>query len=152
MWTEKLSPEIKSAIHAIVRQCPDMVFGGSIALNAVGLIDRPVGDIDLFCPEYESLTKNKFLQIEMSEITSDTVTNTNGKEIQRTGAIINGVKCCVFKVDKEELQHSVSEVDGVKIKIQNVNYAIMAKRSYASRNLKHAEDLKSVDDTLNELF
>ncbi len=148
---DMIPSDVLQAMKAIVDTVPDVVFGGSIALVMVGLINRPVKDIDLFLPHGTSLTKNKLLTIEKSDITSETVTNTNGKEIQRTGFVINGVKCCVFKVDDEELQHSLHWIDGTRIRCQNVNYAIMAKRSYADRSGKHKEDLNVIDQTLTEI-
>lgn len=153
-----ISSEILIAIKAIVKANPDVVFGGSIALVMVGLINRPVADIDLFLPHTIGFLKSKLLSIEDSNIVSETVTNTNGKEIQRAGFLVNGVKCCVFKVDDEELQHSIHTIPSgdpfegdIKIKCQNVNYAIMAKRSYADRSGKHKIDLNEIDQKLNEI-
>ena len=103
---EILSDEILNAISLIIEKTPNAVFGGSIALNAIGLINRPISDIDLFFGMNENLSKNGYLSVEtIGEITSDTVTNTNGIEIQRTGAKIAGVKTCCFKVSDEELEN-----------------------------------------------
>lgn len=144
-----LSAEIIKAIDLIIHNCPDVVFGGSIALNAVGLLNRPIADIDLFFPEGQSLARNGFLSVQqMDKIMSDTVMNTNGKEIQRTGAKINNIKVCVFKVETEELQHSIFKFLGRSIRIQNVNYAIQAKLAYADKNPKHKVDL----DNINKMF
>jgi hypothetical protein len=150
---EILSEEILQAIDLIIKNCPNAVFGGSIALNAVGLLNRKVSDIDLFFAENESLSKNGFLSIQNSgEILSDTVTNTNGKEIQRTGAKIAGVKTCCFKVENQELQNSKVNFLGRTICIQNVNYAIQSKIAYSSRNPKHKEDLSNIDNVLGSTF
>ena len=90
---EILSDDILNAISLIIKQTPNVVFGGSIALNAIELINRPISDIDLFFGMNESLSQNGYLSVEtIGEITSDTVTNTNGIEIQRTGAKIAGIK------------------------------------------------------------
>ena len=152
---EILSDEILNAIDLITASCPDAVFGGSIALNAIGLINRQISDIDLFFSNRQSLSKHGFLQIIKGEITSDTVTNTNGNEIQRTAAKIEGVKTCCFSVDNEELQHSkyIFNRNGkeFKIYIQNVNYAIEAKKAYSKRNPKHQNDLKSIESFLDGL-
>lgn len=154
---EILSDEILNAISLIIKNTPTVVFGGSIALNAIGLICRPISDIDLFFPELDSLQKNGYLSIEtIGEITSDTVTNVNGNEIQRTGAKIAGIKTCCFKVSNDELQcskHTFTR-NGINITmcIQNVNYAIEAKKSYSSRNPKHESDLKNINETLDNLF
>ena len=150
---EVLSKEILNAIDLIIKHTPNAVFGGSIALNAVGLINRKVSDIDLFFHLDESLTENGFLSIENDgQILSDTVTDVNGVEIQRTGARIAGVKTCCFKVPDERLQHSKIEFLGRKICIQNVNYAIMAKMAYADKNNKHKEDLKQIKINLDNYF
>jgi len=150
---EILSEEMLAAIDKIIKYAPTAVFGGSIALNAVGLINRKVSDIDLFFHLNESLTKNGFLSInEGVQVLSDTVTNMNGLEIQRTGAKIEGVKACCFKVPDEELQHSVVEFLGRKIRIQNVNHAIAAKMTYADKNNKHKEDLKEIQKNLQKYF
>lgn len=142
---EILSDEILKAIDLIIKNTPNAVFGGSIALNAVGLINRKISDIDLFFHNNESLKKNGFLEIDINEqILSDTVTNMNGVNIQRTGTKIAGVKVCCFKVSNKELQSSPFEFLGRKIFIQNVNYAIMAKIAYADKNNKHKEDLKQI--------
>lgn len=149
---EILSDEILQAIDLIIKQTPNAVFGGSIALAAVGLINRKVSDIDLFFHISQSLSKNGFLSIQNDgQILSDTVTNTNGVEIQRTGAKIAGVKTCCFKVSDEELQHSKVEFLGRKICIQNVNYAIQAKIAYSKNelNTKHKNDLKNIDEILS---
>lgn len=152
-----LPENILHAITLIIKSTPNVVFGGSIALNAIGLINREISDIDLFFPLDENLCKNGFLSIENDgEITSDTITNTNGIEIKRTGAKIAGVKTCCFKVSSDELQSSkhifTRNGNEYNIRIQNVNYAIEAKRSYSSRNPKHKSDLDSVMETLNGIF
>ncbi len=149
---KNIPDNILSAIDIIVKNTPDVVFGGSIALSVMGLINRPVNDIDLFFPIDSSLSKNNFLTY-VSDIGSDTVTDVNGNTIQRTSARIHDVKVCCFKVSNEELQCSTALLDnGCRINIQNVNYVIMAKRSYAKSNPKHQDDLKNIDHNIGELF
>ncbi len=149
---KNIPDNILSAIDIIVKNTPDVVFGGSIALNVIGLIDRPVNDIDLFFPINTSLSKNNFLTY-VSDIGSDTVTDVNGNTIQRTSARINDVKVCCFKVSNEELQCSTALLtNGCRINIQNVNYAILAKRSYAKSNPKHQDDLKNIIHNIEKLF
>jgi hypothetical protein len=148
-----LSDEILAAMDLIIKTVPDAIFGGSIALNAVGLITRKISDIDLFFGEWVSLAKNGILNTGISTgLTSDTVTNTNGKPIQRTGIKINNVHVCIFKVEKLELQHSIFEFAGRRIKIQNINVAIQAKIAYSEKNQKHLNDLNKINDTMHELF
>ena len=150
---EILSKEILNAIDLIIEQMPHAVFGGSIALNAVGLLNRQVKDIDLFISEKESFSASGFLNIEQkNDSFSETVTDTNGRLIKRTGGLVAGVKTCCFQVSDEELQHSEIEILGRKIRIQNVNFAIMAKMSYADRSGKHKADLEQINKTFSNFF
>lgn len=153
--SEILSDQIVSAIDLIIAQIPDAVFGGSIALNGVGLLNRKISDIDVFFVFGQSLSKNGFTQIPTTEILSDTVTDTNGNLIQRTGLRVNGVKICAFKVNPKELQCStitfVRDDKVRKINIQNVNYAIQAKIAYTAKNPKHKEDLQIINTVLEKI-
>jgi hypothetical protein len=155
-----LSDEIVEAIILIADKCPEVVFGGSIALNAVGLLNRKIGDIDVFFTDEHSFAINNggFLAIPTTEILSDTVTDTNGKLIQRTGLKVNGIKTCAFKVNPEELQHSVLTFyrstigKTITLNIQNVNYAIAAKIAYHYKKEKHDIDLTEINNVFNDIF
>lgn len=154
---EILSDEIFTAIVLIQQRCPEAVFGGSIALNAVGLLTRKIKDIDLFFDDkYTYKFKEGFLTIPTTEVLSDTVMDTNGKQIQRTALKVNGVNVCGFKVNGEELQHSRMTIYrndvAVTLKIQNVNYAIQAKIAYRFKNEKHQTDLAIINQTFNDIF
>lgn len=155
-----LSDKVLYAIDLILAKTPTVVFGGSIALNAVGLINRKISDIDLFFGLGENLNLNGFLSVatETGITTSDTVTNVNGlmiQRVQRVGALIGGVRVCCFKVPYEELDHSkhsfVRNNKLYTLYIQNVNYAIEAKRSYANQNTKHSADLVAISTSLDDL-
>lgn len=56
-----LSAEIKSLISKLNNEFPDLIFGGSIALNAVGLIERKIGDIDIFVPEKHKILQSNYV-------------------------------------------------------------------------------------------
>lgn len=145
-----LSEELIDAIDKIIEKVPHVVFGGSIALNAVGLISRKINDIDLFLPMNENF--KMFLSIGvLDEMTSDTVTDMNGNPIQRVGAKIKDVKVCCFKVSDEELEHSKFTFLNRKINIQNVNCAIIAKKTYSKKNKKHQDDLEQIYNSLHDL-
>lgn len=155
--TEIFSDELLNAVSIISDKIPHVVFGGSIALNAVGLITRPISDIDMFFDLTEPLTNTGIFKIlDDYECLSETVTNTNGVEIKRVGINIAGVKGCCFNVPKEELQCSkhyfYRNGKQYSINIQNVNYAIEAKRSYSKKNEKHTLDLLEIDDELCKIF
>ena len=142
-----ISKKTWKAIDYILKNCPSAVFGGSIALTAVGLLNREVGDIDLFFQEGDSLTRNGFLKGEPTmnpNIGSDTITDVNGKQIQRTSVEVHGIKTCCFKIPFEQWQYSEILFNGRRMKIQNVNYAIAAKFAWQERNEKHKEDIEQI--------
>lgn len=151
-----LSDELLSVMDKLIIQLPHIVFGGSIALNAVGLLNRKINDIDIFVTNKQTLSNAGFLdfirkETEINDEVSETTTDVNGILIRRTGFKINNVKICIFQVDDEQLQHSVHTVYGRKLKIQNINYAIMAKRAYADKTNKHKNDLNQIQKTLDDL-
>jgi hypothetical protein len=159
-----LSNKLLSAIDLILERTPNVVFGGSIALNAVGLIRRKIKDIDLFFPLTENFSNNTVLCMSTaSDISSETTTDINGLQIERVGAKIGDVHICCFKVPDEFLQSSRITFLGRTLNIQNVNQAIIAKRVYAEmtsnkkghlyiQNSKHKDDLDKIYSTLNELL
>jgi hypothetical protein len=145
-----LSNKIIEAIDIILKNTPNAVFGGSIALCAVGLLNRRINDIDLFFSIGESLSLNNFLTY-VDEIGSDTVTNVNGDEIQRTSAKIKNIKICCFKVSEAETQHSLFSFLGRTIKIQNVNYAIQAKLAYINNSKKNKILVSPTNNNKNDV-
>jgi len=148
---EILSDKIFYTMKTIAEQCPNVIFGGSIALNAVGLLNRKIGDIDTFFGEIESLERNGFLKTRTLCFSfSYSLSDDEGNTVQRTGVIINHVHVCVFKVDKSQLQYSLMNIRGTVFKIQNVNCAIQAKLQYSKRGVqKHIQDLEEITLRLN---
>lgn len=137
--------KITLALKHICEKCPDAVVGGSIAFISRGLLDREPHDIDLFFNEHSSLTKNGLLtDCIVDELGSDTTTDIEGKEIQRTSLKIMGVKVCAFKVGDSYLSHDVVVYDGVSIRAQRPEYGIVAKKIYAEKNDKHKKDLEII--------
>lgn len=136
--------QISNALQHIYDSCPDAVVGGSISFIARGLLDRDPNDIDLFFNTHDSLTRNGLLSCIIDELGSDTVTDINGVEIQRTSLKIMGVKVCAFKVDLDYLSHDIITYKGVKIRAQQPKYGIEAKKVYATKNDKHKKDLEII--------
>jgi hypothetical protein len=137
--------KITLALKHICDKCPDAVIGGSISFIARGLLTREPNDIDLFFNEHSSLTKNGLLdKCAIDELGSDTTTDINGKEIQRTSLKIMGVKVCAFKVDDEYLTNDTVQYNGVSIRAQHPHYGIVAKKIYAEKNDKHKKDLEEI--------
>lgn len=153
-----LSEDILFAIDTLQSLSKDIVFGGSIALNAVGVIDRPIHDIDLMTLRSSSLNYYNLMGIvcatkDVKEI-SETITDVNGEQVIRIGAKINDVNICIFKLKK--VNYSEFKFSGRTIKIQNINDAILAKRAYSQKNVssagKHLHDVKSFEETMDDLL
>jgi hypothetical protein len=152
-----LSLSIVNVIDKLLVASKDIVFGGSIALNAVGLIKRPIHDIDLMIHQTDKISLvKKFNSNNICrnyDDLSETVTDINGNSISRYGFKINDINICLF------ILPNVTSSDFVfnnrTIKIQNINEAILAKRAYGNINgiskEKHVKDLNSIDEFLNDL-
>lgn len=153
--SEILKPELIEIIDKLLTINPNIIFGGSMALNAIGLIKRPIKDIDVFindsfkqsglleyCIEYSS--KNESLDC----------TDINGEPIPRLSAIFNDIHVCIFRV--KEFNYSKFNFLGRTINIQNINEAILAKRAYSLMEYKnvekHKEDIKTIENNLDILF
>ena len=154
---EILSEEILNAIYKLLESSEDIVFGGSLCLNALDLINRPIKDLDIFTLNGNSLNYYnliKFITNADDELLSETTTDVNGDIIVRQGAKVDNVNICIFKVNN--LSYSTFTLYGRKIKIQNVNDAILAKRAYSTFEYKsaqkHKDDLNSIDNEFELLF
>ena len=150
---EILPENIYKAIKKIKDKHPEAIFGGSIALTAMGLLNREIHDIDVFFDRRYSIDFDLF---EKSNGSSSNVAYTDDNEKVTsilTSCKVNGVKCCVFLEKSEFLQYSTFSFFGEKIKISQVNLAIDVKRRYAKGGaIKHINDLKFIDKALTDLF
>ena len=151
---KRILPEnIYKAIKKIKDKHPEAIFGGSIALTAMGLLNREIHDIDVFFDRRCSIDFDLF---EKSNGSSSNVAYTYDNEKVTsilTPCKVNGVKCCVFQEKSEFLQHSTFSIFGEKINISQANLAIDAKRRYAKGGaIKHINDLKFIDNALADLF
>lgn len=171
-----LSTEIKNLILKLNNEFPDIIFGGSIALNAVGLIERKIGDVDIFVPEKHKIlqsnyvldyissenqkvknkkteygqSKNKFDWAEFGEMkANEDVFSENGLCTLRTGIIINNIKVCIFEVQNEdELKSFRFKIDDSdEINLQNIFHAIKTKCLYVRKSFS-----PNLDKHLSDLF
>lgn len=152
-----LSDGIFEVMWRIMALAPNVVYGGSIALNGVGLLNREVGDIDLFFPqnggpEYFSLIRYPLSENQISE----TITDINGNPVSRLGVVIDNVHICCFKIPISHLTYSTINVQRgnrvLRINIQNVNYVIQTKAFFSKKSLKHETDLIEIDKILDMMF
>jgi hypothetical protein len=155
---EILNEKVLEGIDKLLALSKEIVFGGSIALNAVGVIDRSIKDIDLMTSKHKSLNYYNLMQLvcpteDVKEI-SETVTDVNGEMVIRVGAKIGDINICIFKIDK--VNFSEFKFSGRTIKIQNINDAILAKRCYAQKNVssagKHLNDVKQFEQVIDDLL
>jgi hypothetical protein len=154
---EILSSELLKAIDELLLNSTDIVFGGSIALNAVGVIKRPIKDIDLMTLKRFPLNHYgliNYIQKNESKEASETTTDVNGVDIIRVPAKVKNINVCIFKV--ENISFSEFIFLGRKIKIQNINEAILAKRAYSEKPfkscVKHKRDIKEIDSKIRDIF
>ena len=140
----KVSEELFDLVKNIQISNPTAIFGGSIALNALGLLDRPIHDIDVLFPIGFSMSKNfNFKDIDAFE-SSETITDFDGVPVQRVGMKSSKTKICVFKLPSEQLQYTEVDFFGLKICVQNPEQAIWAKICYSDKTYKHRKDLFEV--------
>lgn len=144
----KITQDKLQVIDALIQRFPHIVFGGSIALNALGLIDREIGDIDVFYPdkaEYSAWLKTQPLN--QSEYQNDV--EMMGYLTHRIGVIIDGVNVCGFEVPLgKETESTVVSFAGRVIRVQNPIYAIVAKAIYGEKTAKHQADLVDIQRNL----
>lgn len=138
-----LSDKIKNLIIKLNNEFPDIVFGGSIILNGVGLIERKIGDIDIFVPEKHRILQSNYVLdyiksennkvIEKSEEQpknifdyfekqanfvslqklDENAFSENGEFTLRTGIEIDDVHVCIFEVQ------NLDELKSFRLKIDN---------------------------------
>lgn len=59
-----LSDKMLKVVKQLSSEFPNIVFGGSIGLNAVGLIERNIGDIDVFVDENHKILSSKYFNFD----------------------------------------------------------------------------------------
>jgi len=135
-----VSPLLLNAIDYLLLKNKDLVFGGSLAVNAVGIIKRPIKDLDIIIPNREIATDlfNEILKVhpDTDELYED-LTDVNGEPVVRVGGKIHEVPVCFF-VNKS-ISFSTFGFLGRKININNVNDIILAKLSYMQKPGKSFE-------------
>jgi len=156
---KNLDIKVLNAINTIMIIDPTVIFGGSLVLNLYGLIDRPIGDIDII-----GLNPGKFVKNEFDITSSDINTNAD-KDLFKRKMVgkINGMKFCYFtpidsqaiSFTKFKLNHG-TEHNGVTVSItgtinvQSINTILEAKMAY--NRPKDIEDVEKIKLVLNEIF
>lgn len=158
-----LSEKMLNVIKELTNQYPNIVFGGSIGLNAVGLIEREIGDVDLFVDENHQILKSKYFKSEtvienenkyepksdkpfdLNNLDSSCLNTKKQEEDQespdpddpnttRLSLTIDDVKVCVFKTSNPELLNSFKfKVEDIEINIQHIKHALIIKQKYVKK-------------------
>jgi hypothetical protein len=141
--------DLLKTLKRITEIYPNVVIGGSISFISRGLLDREPNDIDILIGIHDSISKIFLETFKVSDVGSDTVTDINGDEIQRTSIKIDGVNVCVFRVKDNYLEFDNKLYEGIPIKSQKPYYGIEAKKVYVKKGYnKHNDDLIKMNEKL----
>ena len=145
--------KLGEVIKELSRIYPEIIFGGSLSLKVNNLIDREIGDLDIFTDILPA--ERALISLSDSQETSLFSSDFLGCELKREALVFKGVKICFFEVPIFMLRDpSIFEMDdGTHIKIQNPLFAITAKMQYAadSVSVTHKEKLKAYKKHIQDL-
>lgn len=145
-----LTPEILKTIDLITSRMPNAIFGGSICLNALDLIKRPIKDIDLIVPVDTSVKLiNDIVVYDSNSISEVCNEDANGCPIRRIAVKINNINVCIFKI-YEPIFFLFNFFDK-RIKLHNVGDIIQIKKKYINNPNIKPESLKKHTNDLNEI-
>lgn len=139
--------EIQKAVAYITECHHSPLFGGSIALKALGLMDRDISDIDLVFPWVAKGEIDLFFIDPKAEFDGGESLDIEG--VHRLPTKINKIKACCFYVPKNMLQSIPVTFEGMQINVQDPYWIIDAKISY-SWHPKHEKDLFSIWEKLKD--
>lgn len=153
---EILSPVLLNAIDYLLLKSKDIIFGGSLALNAVGIIKRPIKDLDIVIDH--DLVHYGLDKLPHQELGSDQPpTDVFDKKVTRHALMLNEIKVDVFQTT--EVGFSKFKFSGREIRLNNVNEIIIAKKQYMiNPNIKkesydkHFEDVKKYIDFFLRMY
>lgn len=146
-----LSEDQKKALKILTSIDPNICVGGSVCLNAYGLMDRKVGDLDIFVNRDKPFNITKFRLANDFDRDYDFTTDFNGDTLDRIPLLISGVKVCLFKVPPYLTQSLRMKVDGLELNIQNPCFAIAGKVLFSKHDEKHTKDLALIQNKLLNL-
>lgn len=155
-------------------------YGGSIALNATGIINKPVGDFDIVIPEYQSISelirKIGFIRTDEVETNEneppayESYINEDGEQVARiSGHFVSPlnssvkISCCIFQRPTKEKNGFMFECARMQffdsiIQILNINETVYAKVRYADQSSnpevkrKHLRDCDHISRELGRLL
>lgn len=135
---------MKKAIQVLQKIDPSITIGGSMCLNAMGLMDREIGDLDIFIDKDKPFEISKYRKVDEYHRNYKFTTDFNGDILERIPLLIHGVKVCIFKVPKYLLQSLTMDIEGLEMNIQNPCFAIAGKVLFSKHDDKHTDDLMAI--------
>lgn len=135
---------MKKAIEVLHKINPNIAIGGSVCLNVLGLMDREIGDLDVFVDKDKPFDALKYRAVDEYHKNYEFTTDFNGEILERIPLLIHDVKVCIFKVPKYLLQSFRMDVEGLEINIQNPCFAIAGKVLFSKHDAKHTDDLRDI--------
>lgn len=159
----KVNEDILEVMDMLLLVNPSIIFGRSIVLNQLCLINREIHDIDIFLyspiidqRSFRRLLPTYFHHDVQGNIFIGSIHPINldlHERMLRVSISINEINICVFITNNtRRLSYSTHMLDNNKYyRLQSVNLAIEAKLSYPSHIAKHQDDLASVTNILNNI-
>lgn len=124
---------------------PDGVIGGSIMFDAFGLLNRRPNDIDFFVPDTTEIPDYLSRYADNSRLGSETIIDINGEKIKRISLTVFDVPVCLFFVPLSQCRPiNMSTRYNMTLPMQQPAYGIAAKKVYAAKSPKHAQDYEEI--------
>ncbi len=167
MLLRNLSPNKLDSILALNRNYPNIVFGGSISLCALGIIDRTIKDIDIVINSSgnsiftlrTSNSSNSFVDIEDKTLNGFDASimkqlNPNNYYFRHYSGLFNGENICLFDVNNSIEYYNYELSIGISIKIQHPDIIMAAKSEYHNRYSieKHRLDIELYRNWTSQLL
>lgn len=145
-----LSRNMFNVMVMIKKAIPVTTFGGSLALNVVGLLNREIKDLDVLYPTIYSdpVTDSQYVGMD-SFIKCQQLETSSSLGFKRYK--LNNIEVCFINVSYSRLTYEPIIVNNEIFNIAGVNHAIMFKQEHLGIT-KHNEDMQSINNKFNLLF
>lgn len=157
-----LSFEKMEMINKISKNIPDAYFGGSLLLNALGLLNRPVKDLDVVIVkrDYDDYGLMHSVESRLKRLNEPYKMVSASDEGNCVGCDIRGIKVDFWMYKESQVRGGLfgMELNGTRVKFIPVNYVINAKMEMIGKSgdlkkvRKHIEDVQAVNKVLVGMF
>lgn len=152
MDDKNIPQNLQNIIFALFDKFPEIYFGGSVALNILGLLNRHVNDIDICVPKEKSGDVIKYMNKKKFGKLKSLWKKPEGDHIKFN---FKNYSFCIFLTENSYKYRY--NLNGKYIYLSNVDDIISAKRIYMNRCInsggiidedghsKHKNDLNKID-------